>query len=276
MNARTLRSARRAAEAAARAAGALMRRNLHAAKRVNLATQHDIKLELDVRCQRLIERALRQALPEAGFLGEEEGAADCADDLRWVVDPIDGTVNFAYGVPHACVSIALQRRVKPGRRPDAAAYEDGFETLLGVVNEPFTDELWAADIHGPARLNGRVIRVYPRRRLDESMIAMGFAKSGPSLDRMLPVFNELVHRVRKLRIMGAAALSLIYVAAGRFDAYVEFGVRLWDIAAAGLILQRAGGTFWRREIPGHRTYEIRVSAPTLQRTLQRIHRSVGQ
>lgn len=275
MNPKSLREALGSAETAARAAGRLMCANLHSTKRVHLATQHDIKLELDVRCQRLIERQLRGALPEAEFLGEEGEHADSGADLRWVVDPIDGTVNFAYGVPHACVSIALQRRTQPGRKPDAAAYEDGYETLLGVVYEPFTDELWSATATSPARLNGRVIRVFPRKRLDESMIALGFAKSGPSLDRMLPLFGDLVHRVRKIRIMGAAALSLTYVASARFDAYVEFGVRLWDIAAAGLILQRAGGTFWRRQVNPHQTFEIRVSAPTLQPTLQRIVRRIG-
>lgn len=276
MNPKQLRQALVAAESAARSAGALMVRNLHATKRVNLATQHDIKLELDVRCQQLIEKALRKALPEAGFLGEEGTPNEETHDLRWVVDPIDGTVNFAYGVPHACVSIALQKRTKPGRRPADPAYADGFETILGVVFEPFTDELWSATANGPARLNGSEIHVFPRRRLDESMVAMGFAKSGPSLDRMMPVFTEMVHRVRKIRIMGAAALSMTYVATARFDAYIEWGVRLWDIAAAGLILQRAGGTFWRREVEGYRTYEIRVSAPTLQATIQKLHRTVGQ
>ncbi len=276
MNPTQLRHALDAADAAARSVGALMVRNLHATKRVNLATQHDIKLELDVRCQRLIEKALRKALPEAGFLGEEGAPTDDAKDLRWVVDPIDGTVNFAYGVPHACVSIALQARTKPGRKPVDAAYADGFETLLGIVYEPFTDELWSATATGPAQLNGRTLVVFPRKRLDESMVAMGFAKAGLSLDRMMPVFTEMVHRVRKIRIMGAAALSMTYVASARFDAYIEFGVRLWDIAAAGLILQRAGGTFWRREVEGLRTFEIRVSAPTLQPVLQKILRSVGQ
>lgn len=276
MNPKTLRAALLAAQDAARAAGRLMHANLNAAKRVNLATQHDIKLELDVRCQKRIESMLRRALPEAAFLGEEGEAAVVDADLRWVVDPIDGTVNFAYGVPHACVSIALQRRAKPGRKPDAAAYEDGYETVLGVVYEPFTDELWSADFTGPARLNGRKIEVYPRRKLDESLVAMGFAKSGRTLDLMLPVFNHLVHRVRKIRIMGAAALSMTYVASARFDAYIEYGVRLWDIAAAGLILQRAGGTFWRREVDDQRTFEIRISAPTLQSTIHRIHRQLGQ
>ncbi len=266
-----LNSSLKAATDAARAAGALMLRNLRRTKRVNESSQHDIKLELDVRCQKLIERALRKALPEAAFFGEEGTSGDPDSRLRWVVDPIDGTVNFTYGIPHACVSIALQQRAAPGKRPSDAAYADGFETIVGVVYDPFTDELWTATVDGPARLNGRRIAVASRTRLAEAIVALGFAKYRHTLDLMLPVFEKLIHRVRKIRITGSAALATTYVASARFDAYVEYGVRLWDIAAGGLILQRAGGTFWRRAVDDQQTYEIRISAPALQPSLHRLH-----
>lgn len=248
-----------------------MRRNLRQSKRINETTQHDIKLELDVRCQKRIERILRRALPEAALFGEEGTSGDPGADLRWVVDPIDGTVNFTYGIPHACVSIALQLRGEPGRRPTDAAYQDGFRTLLGVIYDPFTDEIWTATEAGPALLDGKAISVAARARLEESIVALGFAKHRHTLERMLPVFQRLIHRVRKIRITGSAALSFAYVATGRFDAYVETGVRLWDIAAGGLILQRAGGVFWRRAVDTQQTYEIVVSAPPLQRTLHRMN-----
>src|SRR3954469_20300278 len=95
---------------AAKAAGALMRKNFNSVKKINEATQHDIKLELDVRCQKLIERTLRKAFPGYAILGEEGTLGDIQSEYRWVVDPIDGTVNFTYGIPHCCVSIALQKR----------------------------------------------------------------------------------------------------------------------------------------------------------------------
>ena len=104
------RGALAAAVQAARRAGALMRRNLGATKKINSRSRHDIKLELDVRCQKIIAAILLRALPGSGLLGEEGMAGVAEPDLRWVVDPIDGTVNFTYGVPHACVSIALQER----------------------------------------------------------------------------------------------------------------------------------------------------------------------
>jgi myo-inositol-1(or 4)-monophosphatase len=218
---------------AARDAGKLMKANLHRTKKVNEATLHDIKLDLDVRCQRLITRSLARAVPGVPVLGEEghDPSIDTAGS-RWVIDPIDGTVNFAHGIPHAAVSIALQLRES-----------DGFKTVLGVVHDPFMDDTWTATHNGPARCNGRRIRVSPRRNLDESIISLGFAKSSQSLNHMMPLFSDLVHRVRKIRLMGSAALALTYVADGRFDGYVEAGIRLWDIAAGGLIVERAGGKF---------------------------------
>jgi myo-inositol-1(or 4)-monophosphatase len=246
---------------AARAAGKLMRANLRAVKKINEATQHDIKLELDVRCQKLIERTLRKGFPTIPILGEEGILGDPEAPVRWVVDPIDGTVNFSYGIPHACVSIALQER--RGKT---------FRSTVGVVYDPFTDEMWTAIRGQPARLNGKLIRVSKRAKLDEAVVALGFAKQKFTLNRMLPVFNGLIHRVRKIRIMGAAALSLVYVATGRMDAYVEYGLRLWDIAAGGLIIECAGGEFWHQPVAGEYAYEIVASNGRLRGELERVER----
>lgn len=253
---------------AARAAGKLMRANLREAKVVNFSTQHDIKLELDVRCQKLIERKLAAAFPAISLLGEEGEAAVADADLRWVVDPIDGTVNYAYGIPHACVSIALQtRNAKRETRKITRRLEQNYQTILGVVYDPFTDELWTAIRGQPARLNGRVIRVSRRQRLSEAVISMGFAKTRETLERTLPHFNHLARRVRKIRVMGAAALALAYVATGRFDAYIERGISLWDIAAGGLIVECAGGKFWCEPIVGRHQYRMAASNGWIHRQL---------
>lgn len=235
-----------------------MRRHLRKVKSINEATQHDIKLELDMRCQKLIERTLRSAFPSVAVLGEEGVVGDPEAAMRWVVDPIDGTVNFAYGIPHACVSIALQQRMEvssPKRRHRAME----FRTLVGVVYDPFCNEIWTASRGRPARLNGKIIHVSRRRKLPEAIVGLGFAKKRTTLNQMLPTFNALIHRVRKIRIMGAAALSIVYVASGRMDAYVEYGLRLWDIAAGGLILECAGGEFRHEPIGSRYTYRIVAS-----------------
>jgi len=294
-----LRKAEVVAVRAARAAGELMRQHLASPKRANVVTQHDIKLELDVRCQNLIERKLARAIPKAAFLGEEGVSGKSDADWRWVVDPIDGTVNFAYGIPHACVSIALQQRDTPpphsarsartkvaaGRSPRNLAAipplpggegrgegnllsHPSYSTVLGLVYDPFCNELWTATRGGPARLNGKIIHVSRRSKLSEAIIAIGFAKSAQSLRVTLPYFNQLVPRVRKIRMMGAAALALTYVATGRFDGYVERGIRLWDIAAGGLIVECAGGEFWHEPIDGQHAYRMIASNGLLRRRLR--------
>jgi myo-inositol-1(or 4)-monophosphatase len=146
-------------------------------------------------------------------------------------------------------------------------YEDGYETLVGVVHDPFCGETWTATKGTAARLNGKPIRVSRRHRLNEAIVSIGFAKSQESLEATLPYFIKLVHRVRKVRIMGAAALALTYVATGRFDAYVERGIRIWDIAAGGLIIECAGGEFWRRAVAGEHTYRMVANNGRLRRAL---------
>jgi myo-inositol-1(or 4)-monophosphatase len=261
-----LNKAQGAAVEAAKAAGAIMRRNLRAEKAANEITAHDIKLVLDVRCQKLIEKKLHAAFPAVSFLGEEgdSGAAD--SEYRWVVDPIDGTVNFAYGIPHACVSIALQVRSpksevrsKAQSSPSTIHPPITHETVLGVIYDPFCDELWTAIRGGPARLNGRVICVSRRTELSDTIVTVGFGKSRVSLGKSLPYFNWLARRVRKIRIMGSAALGLAYLATGRFDAYIERGVSLWDIAAGGLIVECAGGKFRVAPTPGKHKFRMVAS-----------------
>ena len=259
-----LRTAQLHAVQAAKAVGQLMRRHLHASKRANAVTQHDIKLELDVRSQKLIEKTLRARFPQVALLGEEGVVGDPHAEYRWVVDPIDGTVNFAYTIPHACVSIALQRRAS---RSSGSVYEDGYETVVGVVYDPFCDELWTATLGGPARLNGKVVHVSQRRELKEAIVSIGFAKSKESLEATLPYFVKLVYRVRKVRMMGAAALALTYVATGRFDGYIERGIRIWDIAAGGLIVECAGGEFWRQAVDSEHTYRMVASNGRLRKAL---------
>ena len=254
MNRKQLEAVLRCAVGAARAAGRLMRQNLHSAKVVNEASRHDIKLELDVRCQHLIERHLRKAFPAFSVLGEEGCSGPAGAPARWVVDPIDGTVNFAHSVPHACVCVALQTR-----DPKHETRNTAFGTVVGVVYDPFCDELWTAIRGQPARMNGHVIHVRRRAKLAEAMVCVGLSKSQQTLKKTLPYFGWVARRTRKIRLMGAAGLGLSYVACGRFDAYVERRVSLWDIAAGGLIVECAGGKFWSEQAQGYEKYRLVAS-----------------
>ena len=250
--------------------------NWHAPKRVNSAYAHDIKLELDVRCQKLIEKTLRAAFPQISLLGEEGCSGDANSEYRWVVDPIDGTVNYAHGMPHAAVSIALQRWDESLSSPDLRKTKSGldrvslhqnYETLLGVIYGPFTDELWTATRGGLTRLNGRVVRVSRCTDVGQAVIAMGFSKSKLNLQKSLPHVIRLSRRAMKIRIMGSAALELAYVACGRLDAYVERTINLWDIAAGALLVECAGGEFYTRPAPGGK-FRMVADNGRLRRKLQ--------
>jgi myo-inositol-1(or 4)-monophosphatase len=262
---------------AAKAAGAVMRKNLTAEKKANEVTSHDIKLELDVRCQKLIEKKLHAAFPKIALLGEEGEAGDADAEYRWVVDPIDGTVNFAHGIPHASVSIALQRKVSSSefgvssskrRAHQLETQNPKHETLLGVVYDPFQDEMWTAIRGQPARMNGRVIRVSKNAKLSQCIVSIGFAKNRSNLERALPYFIWLSRRVQKIRMLGSAALALTYVATGRIDAYIERGISLWDIAAGGLILECAGGKFWHQATHGPHKFRMIASNGLVHKKLR--------
>ena len=250
---------------AAHAAGDIMRRNRLASKKINEANQRDIKLELDVRCQRKIESMLTKAHPEIAVLGEEENAGDVESELRWVVDPIDGTVNFTYGIPHACVSIALQQRLAKRNK-----YGENYETIIGAVYDPFVEELWTAIRGQAAKLNGKRIHVNDGP-LKEAMLSIGFAKDKKTMDYMIPYFNKLALKIRKPRMMGSATLALTYVACGRFHGYIESKVRLWDIAAGGLILECAGGEFWRMpRRKGEYAYVVVATNGKIRKEIERL------
>ena len=242
-----------AAVKAARAAGKVMHANWHRPKIINSAEAHDIKLELDVRCQALIEKILAAAFPQIPVLGEEGITGDVNAEYRWVVDPIDGTVNYASGIPHAAVSIALQQREK---------------SVVGVIYEPFTGELWTTTKGQPTRLNGKIVRVSDCRQVEEAIVAFGFSKSQNNLVKCLPHLNRLSRRTRKLRIMGSAAIELAYVASGRLDAYVERRINLWDVAAGSLLVENAGGEFFTVPAPGKFRYAMCADNGKLRKKLQ--------
>jgi myo-inositol-1(or 4)-monophosphatase len=213
---------------AARAAGALL--NSHAGRppTVNEMLAHDIKLALDVEAQDLITRHVLDAFPDHAIYGEEGLAGNQASDWQWIIDPIDGTVNFFYGIPHYCISIALRHAGK---------------IVLGVILDPARNELWQTIEGGPSLLNGAVIRVSDRAQLSDAVVSVGFSKTKATINAGLSLLPKYLERVRKVRLMGSAALDLAYVAAGRLDAYVEQSVSLWDVAAGKLLVENAGGKF---------------------------------
>lgn len=216
-----------AAVNAARAAGELLRKNFQQPLRVCSAEAHDIKLEIDVRAQDLITDSLLKTFPRHALFGEEGIVGDQNSEFQWVVDPLDGTVNYFYGIPHFCVSIALRCQA---------------EIIVGVIYDPMREELWIAQKSGQPKLNGRPFRVSERADLAEAVISVGLSKTGVTIEAGLPLLQQMIHRARKCRLLGSAALDMAYVACGRFDAYIEQGISLWDVAAGWILVETAGGS----------------------------------
>ena len=187
---------------------------------IDLVTAADLAVERDVRAR------LGARFPSHVVLGEEAGQADASSAYRWIVDPIDGTTNFAHGIALFCISLALEI--------------DG-ALALGVVYDPIGDELFTAERGGGARLNGLPIHVTPTAALIDALLVTGFPYSPSHRARQVRVFGALLERTRGVRRLGSAALDLSYVAAGRFDAFWEEHLHAWDIAAGALIVAEAGG-----------------------------------
>tara|TARA_R110000850_G_scaffold30231_19_gene83408 strand:+ start:85 stop:837 length:753 start_codon:yes stop_codon:yes gene_type:complete len=211
---------------AAREAGALLRENFEGDLDVDEMHTHDIKLALDVETQKLIEERILSTFPDHAIYGEEGIAGDQNSPNQWIVDPIDGTVNFFFGIPHFCVSIAMR--------------QDG-ELKIGAIYDPMMDEMYAVDFDGPATKNGKPIQPSNRTSLSEAVVTIGFSKSKDAIEAGLSRYGKVAHRVRKTRMMGSAALALAYISCGRLDAYVEEQISIWDIAAGQLMLERGGG-----------------------------------
>lgn len=220
---------------AALEAGKLLRAHFGNSLTVDEATHHDIKLALDKQSQDLITGILLGARPDDALYGEEGLAGNQEAPRQWIVDPIDGTVNYYYNIPHFCVSIAL--RIEG-------------EITVGVIHDPMVGETWTVEKGSQPQLNGQPIQASKRDVLEEAILFVGCGKDGDSLSIGLERFKKASLRARKMRMMGSAALGMAYIASGRLDGYIESRISLWDIAAGKLLVEAAGGTVDLQEVPG--------------------------
>ncbi|KAF0648746.1 MULTISPECIES: inositol monophosphatase family protein [Streptomyces] len=232
---------------AARRAGALLRdgRPVDLGVAATKSSPIDVVTEMDIAAEKLITDHLAEHRPHDGLLGEEGGASEGTSGIRWVVDPLDGTVNYLYGLPTWAVSIAAER--------------DG-EALVGVVEVPLRGETFQAVRGRGAWLGERRLRCRPAPQLDRALIATGFNYVTTVRAHQAEVAHRLLPLVRDVRRSGSAAVDLADVAAGRLDGYYERGLRPWDRAAGALIAREAGALTGGR--PGGREDDaLTVAAP---------------
>ena len=249
---------------AARMAGALLaERVLAGAERdvSSKSTPTDLVSEADLAAERAISELLAERRPQDGFLGEEGGSLQGSSGLSWVVDPLDGTVNFLFGIPQWCVSVAVR---------------DEQGALAGAVFDPNRQELFTATRGGPAvlHLDSKAIELHGRAgdphggdraeaELSSAMVATGLAYDSTVRAAQAQILARLAPEVRDIRRLGSAALDLCWTAAGRYDAYFERTVKPWDIAAGALICEQAGLQVLELEPAENLPWGILVARPGL-------------
>ena len=218
------------AVSAVRAAGNHAAANLDRRNQVVQCTNHDIKLQLDLECQEKAVETILSRFPDHAILAEENIPSHATRDTQhvptWIIDPIDGTVNFFHGVHFWCSSVAVRA---------------GDDVIAGAVFAPELDELYTATVDGPAQCNGAEIAVSQTAKVAEAMVLTGMDRTGVTGLPSFSLFEKIADNAQKARIMGSAAVDICLVACGRADAYFEAGIYAWDMAAAGLVVERAGG-----------------------------------
>ena len=211
---------------AAEAAGNHAMANKARRTETNETFAHDIKLVLDIECQKVAEQVIASEFPEHSILGEEDTRQGPAEGYEWVIDPIDGTVNYTHGFPYWCASVAVR-------------YHD--KVLAGCVFSPETNSYYTAHIEDAAKCNGEPIQVSDTPYLEDAIISTEISKHMESTDKShIETLTKLAIGTQKLRINGSAALDLCHVADGSLDGFFQTIIYLWDHAAAGLIAERAG------------------------------------
>lgn len=213
-------------ERMARQAGQILHDGYETNHQVDFKGEIDLVTEIDHASEAYIIGEIQRLFPEHSILAEESGSLDGHGEHLWIIDPIDGTVNYAHGVPMFCVSIAY-------------AYQG--QVTLGAVFDPMRNELYTAERGKGAWLNGRVLKVAQATELKRSLLVTGFPyDTWSTLQDNFANFEKLAKMSQGVRRLGSAALDLCYVGAGRFDGYWELSVKAWDVAAAGLVAEEAG------------------------------------
>ena len=226
---------RELAEQLAREAGELVQRDRPARVAVTAtkSSPTDVVTAMDRASEQLLRARLAQLRPQDAILGEEDGSTGGASGLTWVVDPIDGTVNYAYGLPVYAVSVAAVTGdiTVPG----------AWQPVAGCVHNPASGDTWSAAMGLGATLNGGPVRMPEPPALSEALVSTGFGYRAAQRRRQAEVMAALLPQVRDLRRIGSAAVDLCLVASGRLDAHYEQGLNAWDIAAGMLVVAEAGG-----------------------------------
>lgn len=227
----------------AKKAGKLIEKYQKKGFKVELKGKNDLVTTADKKSEELIIKAIKKEYPDHAILAEEsfddENGLDSIKDAPyiWIIDPIDGTTNFAHNIPLYAISIAIFKR-EESESSKNFDYLSG-EIIAGVIYAPRTNELFHAEKGKGAFLNNKKIHVSKTKKLQDSLMVTGFPRT--EKESNLPYFEAMLYETQAIRRLGAASLDMAYIAAGRFDGFWEFGLSAWDIAAGALLIEEAGG-----------------------------------
>lgn len=253
---------------AARTAGALIQEHYGTLLTVDEVKRNDIKLAVDKLCEKAIVTLIRERFPTHAILAEEGGGYPGEGDYTWIIDPLDGTVNFYYGLPYFCTSIACYQK------PSAANQElTGLPALgtpeVGAIYAPLQDEMFVGVAGGEATLNANPIQVSGVDDLTAACLITGLGNMHDGKNLQLEAVGRVMESVRKVRCFGAVAYDLCQVACGRATGVFHLNLRAWDIAAARIIVEAAGGIFAATELADN-DWRVTVSAPGIHEELKRL------
>ena len=227
----------------ARQAGELQAKKFRGVLKIRWKGLTDPVTEVDQACEALIVKGIRKAYPDHAILGEEGGVQGSdygSAPFTWIIDPLDGTVNYSHGSPAFAVSIGVwERDAKPvkGRIQDAKLGSP----IVGVIEAPILRETFVAERGKGAWCNGKRITVSPQRKPLQAVLASGFSYGARENGENMREWMECLQRFQAIRRMGSAAIDLSFTAAGRYDGFWEYGLKAWDVAAGGLLVEEAGG-----------------------------------
>jgi myo-inositol-1(or 4)-monophosphatase len=224
---------------AARRAANILKKSYHTSIQILESSSDDIKIDLDFKCEDIIIKTLRAYFPEHGIISEEGGTYTGESEYCWIIDPLDGTFNYFNGIPYFCTSVGCYFN------PDGNHIEDlnNLKPVIGVIHAPLLDELYVG-VHGKgALLNNQALCIKSIESLEKAILSLSLSRKKEEEQDLCTLLDNFLHKVRKIRTFGSTALGLCYVAAGRLGAHIQHNARIWDFAAARVILEEAGSIF---------------------------------
>lgn len=233
---------RAVAEEAALKAGALLRQKWDQPRELSKKGFRDFVTDADLASQEIITQVIQSHFPDHGFITEEyDPSLPTSGSIQWIIDPVDGTSNYSRKVPTYCISIGAKLADELPADHSGQLNDSDTSILAGVIYDPMRNELFSGAINAGSTLNSETIRVSSTTSLEKALVGMDWSREPEKRQRMVESIGRFIHQVHTIRATGSAALALAWVAAGRLDLYANLVIGPWDVAAAKVIIQEAGG-----------------------------------